>query len=47
MVQNQRAILYIIKIKWIMCDLKKLNVLVCHRDHGGAKSKFQEISPLL
>ena len=49
MVRNLRAyfILYVIKIKWIMCDQKELNVIVCHRDQCGAKSKFQEISPLL
>ena len=38
---------YVIKIKWIVCVLKKQNFIVCHRDQGSAQSKFQEISPLL
>ena len=48
-VRSLRAyfMLYVVKIKWIMCVQKKLNVLVCHRDQGLAKSKFQEISALL
>ena len=37
MVRNLMAyfILYVIKIKWIMCDQKKLSVLVCHRGQGS------------
>ena len=47
--QSLRAyiILYVIKIRWIMCVQKKLSFLACHRDQGGAQSKFQEISLLL
>ena len=30
-----------------MCVQKKLSFLVCHKDQGGAQSKYQEISPLL
>ena len=48
-VRNLRAYftLYFLKIKGVMCVLRKLNFLVCHKNQGRGQSKCLEISPLL
>ena len=43
MVRNMRPYFILYDIK---CP-EELNFLVCHKDQGGAQSKFQETSPLL
>ena len=53
MVRSPRAyfILYVIKIRWIMCpektELSSMSERSGVRDQGGVQSKFQDISPLL
>ena len=49
MVQNLKAyfILYVIKIKWIICVHEKAELLVCHKEQRGAQPALQEISSYL